>query len=207
MDRCKTREQREETFDFILPFLSRAHINELCSGRLYTEYRERKLQLQRELVGQAIEYQKRVIAPQLARSTPRRVDGFRWVGTISDHLVASAEGKYGKGCFGDPDFLRHTLKHTPEARAPKPACPFVVVQGLRGNDLTLHDSTCAKRNNSRRPDGMITRPGPIGNTDAANGSPVGDPGSDHGARGRSQGEPAPAVLTCPLMKQSARPPL
>lgn len=130
-DLCKTPRETEETVELIAPFLPRAIVNELCSGRMHADYRERKLDLQRILVGQAIDYQKRVIAPMLARSKPRELGGFRWVGTFADHLAASARGKYGRNCFSDPDFLKHTLKHTPEARAPKPECPFIVVPGLR----------------------------------------------------------------------------
>jgi hypothetical protein len=170
MDKCKTAAQREETLDIIAPFLSSAQVNELCSGRLHAEYRERRRQLQLAAVHRGIEIQRRVIAPQLARSKPREIGGFRWIATFTEEIEYSSKKKYGRGCFGDPDWMKHTLKNTPEARAPKMPCPFVVVQGFR---------------DSRRPDV----------TDSTAGSD-----RDAGAANGERGEPATAVIpriVCP----------
>jgi len=131
MDRCKTAAETEETLDIIAPFMPRAVMTELCSGRLYQDYRERKREQQLAAVNYGIWYQQNVIAPVLAKSASRSVDGFRWLGTIAEELSQSARTKYGRDCWNDPDFVRHTFKHTPEARAPKAAPRFVVVDGLR----------------------------------------------------------------------------
>ena|ERR1044071_7655809 len=158
MDICRTPEQTQETVELLAPFMPRAVVNELCSGRQYADYRERKRELQLAHVHFGMWYQRNVIAKQLARSQPKSRDGFRWLGTISDELEFSCRGKYGANCWSDPDFVKHTLKHTPESRAPKPATPFVVVNGFRKGF-----------NNSRRSDGLITRPKSDRNTGAANG--------------------------------------
>lgn len=179
IDRCKTAEQTQETLEILAPFMSSAVLNELCSGRQYVEYRERKLDDLRAQMQRSIWIQRNIIARQLAMSTPRRVDGFRWLGTIEDKIHFEATQKYGRKCWKDPDFLKHTFKHTPEARAPQAPAPFVVVNGFRD-----------ERKQSARPDRGDYPAGNDRNAGAANG----DPAVAGQLPGKSwPGEPATAV--------------
>jgi len=121
----------EDSLEIVAPFLRNDVLTELCSGRHFIDYRERKIQKLREGTARAMQRQ-RLIASFNAGIEAREVGGFRRTMCIDPLLYMAAREKYGPKCWRDPDFRKHTLKHTPEVRVPEPATRgAVAVNGFR----------------------------------------------------------------------------
>lgn len=119
--------------ELVAPFLSRREVNELCSGRLWEEYRRRKMEIYRWRWARAV-WRQRQIAKEMRNYQGRFVDG---VG----QLKATIDPEYRKAVeilngheFKDPDFRRAALKSIPELRMPAPP-PRLRVNGFRSGGM------------------------------------------------------------------------
>jgi hypothetical protein len=123
--------QATERLEILAPFLSKSVLNELCSGRHWAEYRERRIQVLQGQVQFGIFAQNR-IARYTSRCSTRFVEGLgQWKACIDPDLYFAARAKYGEDCWKDKDFLNDTLKKTPECRVPAPAPRLHRVQGFK----------------------------------------------------------------------------
>lgn len=128
--------ERLESLEILAPFMPRSVVNELCSGRVFEEYRRRRLAMFRAATLRAIWEQKQMAQEMAGRET-RFVDGLGQHKMIVHPLLqAIAEKKWGKGCWQDKGFQNHTLKHSPELRVPKPAPRSILVNGFRDEETT-----------------------------------------------------------------------
>jgi hypothetical protein len=146
----------EQTLDLIAPFMPRDVMVELCSGRRFNDYRERKLEYLRWQTYQAIQRQK-AIGRLNAQCQTRTIGGgaIRWKMCVDDHLEAQARFKYGRQCWQDPDFLKDTWKKTPEVRVPDPPRRSFPVNGFRNTARGLvRSETC---DSGKPPDGGTSR--------------------------------------------------
>jgi len=122
---------RLESLEILAPFMPQAVVNELCSGRVFEEYRRRRLERFRAATQRAI-WEQRQMAKEMAQVETRFVNGIGQHRMVVHPLLhAIAEKKWGRGCWRDPGFRNHTLKHSPELRVPAPAPRFVQVNGFR----------------------------------------------------------------------------
>ncbi len=184
-----TEAEKQETLEIVAPFMRREVVNELCSGRHWETYRERKLAMLRRQIAFGI-FGQRMIARHNATCQARTVDGLgQWKATIDPDLYFAAIEKYGYGCWRDKDFLNHTLRHTPEIRAPRPAQRTFVVNGFKDGDGLPTSRSGRGRpgsNNSRRRDGPDSPDQASRNTGAAD---VG--AGDSAKREQLPGRPGP----------------
>ena len=119
--------EETRTLEILAPFLSREMLVELCSGRRWQTYKERRKEWMRWRRARAMWAQKQ-IAREMAQYQTRYVDGLGQLKMVVDpELRAIAEIDYGKGCWNDPDFKTDTYKKTPEVRVPIPKSKFIVV--------------------------------------------------------------------------------
>lgn len=117
--------------ELMAPFLSKKEVNELCSGRLYQEYRERKMQLFRWQLARAL-WEQRQIARENAGRETRFVDGLgQHKMCVHPFLRKLMERRHGEGCWKDSAFEKDTWRKSPELRVPSPAPRYVMVDGFR----------------------------------------------------------------------------
>jgi|SRR5215831_4114775 len=127
---AKQSEQR--ALEIVAPFLKRDELNELCSGRCFSEYRERRKQFQRARLHHAIAQQKALGRFNAQRETRAIGDGaIRWVMSLVPELEMACRQIYGEQCWQDPDFKKDTYKKTPEVRVPEPKRRAWPVNGFR----------------------------------------------------------------------------
>jgi hypothetical protein len=125
--------QEVEKFEiFAAPFLPRAIVNELCSGRCFNEYKERRTEMLRQGIHRAIERQRWLGYINSKRET-RAIGGgaVRHVMSVAPELEMACRLKYGRQCWQDPDFRRDTYKKTPEVRVPDPPRRSFPVNGFK----------------------------------------------------------------------------
>jgi len=122
---------RRHTLEILAPFMPRAVVNELCSGRVFEEYRRRRLELFKAATYRAI-WEQQQMALEMAGTETRFVDGVGQHRMIVHPLLrAIAERKWGKGCWQDKSFRKHTLDRSPELRVPAPAPRLIPVNGFK----------------------------------------------------------------------------
>jgi hypothetical protein len=134
-----------ETVEVLAPFLSKPVVNELCSGRKWADYRERKLELLRYRIARAWWRQRQLAKREQGRET-RFVDGIgQRKAVVDEELVAFTRAKYGRLAFHDPDHLNYILKEHPELRVPTPRPRYLMVNGFR--DARRGGAGCGARAN------------------------------------------------------------
>jgi len=147
----KERRDRITTLEALAPFTPGAVINELCSGRLFSEYRERRMQRLREQMHFELEYQQMLGRLNSQRDT-RIIGGgaIRHKMTISPGIEMLFRRRHGRNCWQDPDFVKDTWNKSPEVRVPEPKRRSFPVNGFK--DLArglVRSETCASgRENS-----------------------------------------------------------
>ena len=115
------------------PFLTKSQVTELCSGRLYEEYRTRKMQLFRWELERAL-WEQRQIARENAGRETRFVDGLgQHKMCIHPFLRELMRRRYGDDCWKDSDFEKDTWRKSPELRVPSPAPRFFPVNGFKNS--------------------------------------------------------------------------
>ena len=120
-----------ETLEILAPFLTKPVVNELCSGRLWADYRARKLELRRWKIARAWWRQRRLAERERQRET-RFVDGIgQRKAVVDEELVGLTREKYGRLSFHDPDHLNFILREHPELRVPAPKPRYLMVNGFR----------------------------------------------------------------------------
>lgn len=129
--KARSIESDAQQLEIIAPFLSRAVLNELCSGRCFEEYRRRRLERLRAKRMHGLWIQRQMGLENAQRET-RFVDGLgQHIATIDPEIYGATELRYGAGCWRDKSFLKHTLDRSPELRVPAPAPRFIQVNGFR----------------------------------------------------------------------------
>lgn len=119
------------TLEIMAPFLPKAVVNELCSGRKWEDYRKRKLELLRWRIARAWWRQRRLAERERQKET-RFVDGIgQRKAVVDEELFAFTREKYGRLAFHDPDHLNYILKEHPELRVPTPKPRYLMVNGFR----------------------------------------------------------------------------
>src|SRR5215813_4026951 len=99
-----------ETLETVAPFLPRAVVNELCSGRKWEDYRKRKLELLSYRIRRAWWRQRQLAKLERQRET-RFVDGIgQRKAVVDEELVGLTRAKYGRLAFHDPDHLNYILR-------------------------------------------------------------------------------------------------
>jgi hypothetical protein len=145
-----------ETLELVAPFLDKAVVTELCSGRRWADYRERKLELLRHRIARAWWRQRQLAKRERAKET-RFVDGIgQRKAVIDEELVAFTRSKYGRLAFHDPDHLNYILKEHPELRVPTPKPRYLMVNGFKDRrPQTVWEATVdyLKLKHSRRVEG------------------------------------------------------
>ncbi len=117
--------------ELMAPFLSKAEVNELCSGRLYEDYRTRRMKYFRWQLERAL-WEQRQMGRENAKREMRFVDGLgQHKMCIHPFLKELMRRRYGDDCWRDPDFERDTWKKSPEIRVPSPAPRFHRVNGFK----------------------------------------------------------------------------
>jgi hypothetical protein len=128
---ARSKENVEKTLDLIAPFMPRAVVNELCSGRYFEEYRKRKLAELRAATYRAI-WEQRQMARETWQRETRFVNGIgQWKMIVHPLLRGLAEKKWGRGCWNDKSFQKDTLAKCPELRVPAPKPRFIPVNGFK----------------------------------------------------------------------------
>jgi hypothetical protein len=123
-------EGHQKGLELVAPFLTKPQINELCSGRLWEEYKERRMRLFQAQLKRAL-WRQRQYARQSGSLETRRVEGVGChKGKVDEFLHALFQRRYGLDCWQDPDFRKDCYKKTPEIRVPEPA-RRVLVNGFR----------------------------------------------------------------------------
>jgi hypothetical protein len=125
----------DETFErieILAPFLPRAQMMELCSGRkAFDAWRDAKLNLYRRRMAHAY-WMQRQIAQQNGSREMRFVDGAGYHRlSIDPVLHKAAELRYGEGIWKDPHFRSRVERDHPEMRAPCPSRRLHPVNGFR----------------------------------------------------------------------------
>lgn len=116
--------------ELVAPFLTKPEINELCSGRRWEEYKERRMRMYRAQLKCAL-WRQSQYARQTAGLETRYVDGLgAHKMKVDDFLHALMRRRYGENCWQDPDFQKDCYKKTPEIRVPTPA-RRVLINGFR----------------------------------------------------------------------------
>ena len=129
-------ESQTQTLEIIAPFLPRAVLNELCTGRVFEEYRRRRLERFKAATVRAI-WEQQQMAREMSQVETKMVNGLGQHRMIVHPLLhAIAERKWGKGCWQDKGFRKHTLDRSPELRVPAPARRLVQVDGFRDERKT-----------------------------------------------------------------------
>jgi hypothetical protein len=142
-----------ETLEILAPFLTKPLVTELCSGRKWADYRERKLQLLRQRIARAWARQRQLAKYHQQRET-RFVDGVgQHKAVIDEELFAFTRSKYRRLAFHDPDNLNFILRKHPEFRVPAPKPRYHVVNGFR--DARAGGAGCGARANP------VTAPGAL----------------------------------------------
>ena len=164
----KERRQRIFTLEALAPFTPGSVINELCSGRYFMEYRERRLQILREQMHRAVRRQQFLGAINAGRET-RVIGGgaIRHKLCIDDEIEFRFRQQYGRHCWQDPDFVKDTWKKSPEVRIPEPRRRSFPVNGFK--DLArglVRSETCAS--GETRTKDVLARDGRALNTRAIN---------------------------------------
>ena len=123
--------EERTALELMAPFLPKAVINELCSGRKYIPYLERKRQ-RRLWAIECAWWRQRQIAREVRQREYRYVDGLGQLKAIVDPVLeAGTRDIYGRHSFHDPDHLNYILKEHPELRVPTPQPRFVMVNGFK----------------------------------------------------------------------------
>jgi|SRR5215475_6615669 len=121
-----------QTLELMAPFLPKAIVNELCSGRKWADYRERKLDMLRARIARAWQRQRVLVEREKQFTRPKFVDGAgQRKAVIDEELFMFTRAKYGRLAFHDPDHLNFILKEHPELRAPSPPPRYLMVNGFR----------------------------------------------------------------------------
>ena len=127
----KESDQGQLVLEIMAPLLDKAQVNELCSGRLYSEYRERRMQLFRRQLERALWEQKQIARENAQRET-RFVNGLgQHKMCIHPFLKELMRRRYGDQCWQDPDFEKDTWRKSPELRVPAPKSRHLVVNGFK----------------------------------------------------------------------------
>src|SRR4030095_4151060 len=122
--------------ELMAPFLSKSQINELCSGRLYEDYRRRKLEYCRWQLERAL-YAQRQLAIENSKREMRFVDGAgQHRMSVDPFLHELMRRRYGEKCWQDPDFKNDCWKKSPELRVPTPKPRHLMVHGFKDRQLT-----------------------------------------------------------------------
>lgn len=120
----------QKGLELVAPFLTNSQITELCSGRLWEEYKERRMRLFHAQLKRAL-WRQRQYAIRSAGQERRHVEGLGVHKTKTDEFLhALMQRRYGLQCWQDPDFQKDCYKKTPEIRVPVPA-PRVLINGFR----------------------------------------------------------------------------
>jgi hypothetical protein len=124
-----------ETLEILAPFLDKAVVTELCSGRKWADYRARKLELLRYRIARAWWRQRRLAKRERANET-RFVDGIgQRKAVVDEELVAFTRAKYDRLAFHDPDHLNYILREHPELRVPAPKPRYHMVNGFKDSRI------------------------------------------------------------------------
>jgi len=124
-------EGKTETLEILAPLMPATVVNELCSGRVFEEYRRRRLERFKAATHRAI-WEQQQMALEMAQTETRFVNGIGQHRMIVHPLLhAIAERKWGRGCWQDKSFRKHTLDKSPELRVPAPPRRFIQVNGFR----------------------------------------------------------------------------
>jgi hypothetical protein len=125
-----TEGENARAVELMAPFLTRSQVNELCSGRLYEEYRRRKMQIFRWRWARAV-WRQRQIAKELQGRETRFVDGLGQHKAVIDPEYQKMLEFVNSESWRDPDFKKAALAQLPELRVPAPAPRFHQVNGFR----------------------------------------------------------------------------
>ena len=123
-------ESSTETLEILAPFMPRAVVIELCSGRHLEEYKRRKIEMLQNGAHRAIWMQRQMGRENAGRET-RALDGIRHRATIDPMIYGMARQKYGEDCWQDKDFREHTYKRSPELMVPDPPRRSFPVNGFK----------------------------------------------------------------------------
>jgi len=136
--------------ELMAPFLTKSQVTELCSGRLYEAYRERKMQFYRWQLECALWEQRQMARENWQRET-RFVDGLgQHKMCVHPFLKEVMRRRHGADCWKDSDFEKDTWKKSPELRVPAPPRRFFPVNGFgAGNGARGEPATAALGDSSK----------------------------------------------------------
>ena len=128
--------EERAALEIMAPLLPKTIVNELCSGRKYIPYLERKRQLRLWRI-ECAWWRQRRMAEEIRQTEYQFVDGLGQRKAIVDPVIEYETGnKYGRHSWHDADHLDFILKRHPELRVPSPKPRFHMVNGFKKENLT-----------------------------------------------------------------------